>query len=396
MDFDEVFSFKNYYKASRKCRLGVSWKASVQRYLMHELRNVSVTLRKHRSRTYKERPFTEFTKCENKKVRKITKCYIDDRPTQKCLTEECLLKALRPSLIYDNGACLKCKGIDFAKQRLHCHLERYYRQHHTNQGYALLFDFKSYFASIPHKLLVEKVSKYIKDKHLISLYEQLVNDHKGEVGLGLGSQISQISAIFYPNKIDHRIKEQMHIKHYVRYMDDGVLIHESKEHLQKCLAELRELCAELKITLNEKKTQIADIRHGFNFLQRFWFVTDTGKVIEKASKASIVRERRKLKKLDKHKVSLASFDQSFNSWRGSLVRCNSHNQLRRMQVLYEEIRKRIVMEEFLSLLNKYTNDFEKGEFGFDEYVDYLTAILPDKELAVKVGKLLKEKRKLLD
>ena len=123
-------------------------------------------------------------------------------------------------------------------------------------------------------------------------------------------------------------------------MDDGVLIHEDKEHLNECLTELREMCAELQIKLNDKKTQIASIHNGFAFLQRFWFVTDSGKVVEKASKASIIRERRKLKKMAKHRVSAGSIALSFNSWRGSLIRCNSHNQLRRIQFLYNNILKR--------------------------------------------------------
>ena len=70
---------------------------------------------------------------------------------------------------------------------------------------------------------------------------RLVNgfiDDFGEVGLGLGSQISQVSALMYPNKLDHYIKEELRIQAYGRYMDDGYLVHESKEHLQHCLQEI--------------------------------------------------------------------------------------------------------------------------------------------------------------
>lgn len=47
------------------------------------------------------------------------------------------------------------------------------------------------------------------------------------------------------------------------------------------------------------------------------------------------------------------------------------------------------MEEFLTLLAKYTDSYENGEYGLAEYIDNLTAILPDKELAVRVNKILK-------
>lgn len=47
------------------------------------------------------------------------------------------------------------------------------------------------------------------------------------------------------------------------------------------------------------------------------------------------------------------------------------------------------MEEFLTLLTKYTDSFEGGEYGLNEYIDNLTAILPNEELAKRVNKILK-------
>lgn len=42
-----------------------------------------------------------------------------------------------------------------------------------------------------------------------------------------------------PNKLDHFIKEKLGIKGYARYMDDGYLIHPSKEYLKECLTRRR-------------------------------------------------------------------------------------------------------------------------------------------------------------
>ena len=44
--------------------------------------------------------------------------------------------------------------------------------------------------------------------------------------------------------MDRLVKERMRIKHYVRYMDDGVLVHESKEYLNEVLARMREKAKE--------------------------------------------------------------------------------------------------------------------------------------------------------
>jgi len=54
----------------------------------------------------------------------------------------------------------------------------------------------------------------------------------GNKGLGLGSQVSQISAVFYPNSVDHFIKDKLGIKTYGRYMDDGYIIHNNIKELK--------------------------------------------------------------------------------------------------------------------------------------------------------------------
>lgn len=54
--------------------------------------------------------------------------------------------------------------------------------------------------------------------------------------MGLGSQVTQLIQLAVLDDLDHIIKEKFKIKHYVRYMDDFILIHESKEYLEECRA----------------------------------------------------------------------------------------------------------------------------------------------------------------
>ena len=44
---------------------------------------------------------------------------------------------------------------------------------------------------------------------------------------------SQVLAVFYLNDMDHFIKNELHIKGVIRYQDDFLLFHESKEYLKK-------------------------------------------------------------------------------------------------------------------------------------------------------------------
>lgn len=79
----------------------------------------------------------------------------------------------------------------------------------------------------------------------------------GDIGLGIGSQISQVLALASANELDHFVKEKLHIKYYGRYMDDGYLIHRDKKYLAHCLEEIQAVCDKLGIVLNRKKTKIA-------------------------------------------------------------------------------------------------------------------------------------------
>ena len=68
------------------------------------------------------------------------------------------------------------------------------------------------------------------------------------------------------NDIDHYIKEKLHIKYYIRYMDDFILFHESRTYLQFCLKEIERKLDEVRLHLNNK-TQLIEIHQGFNFFR---------------------------------------------------------------------------------------------------------------------------------
>ena len=124
-------------------------------------------------------------------------------------------------------------------------------------------------------------------------------------------------------------------------MDDGYLIHESKEYLQECLWDLRQICDLLGIVLNEKKTQIVKLSHGFTWLKCRFYLTNTGKVVQKIYKKSVVRQRRKLKALrrlfDLGKLSLEDVYTSFQSWRAYAMHFDAWHTINNMTVLYNRL-----------------------------------------------------------
>lgn len=337
--FDDVFSYENLYESYLRCRKRVGWKASTQKYITQAPLNVYRTKKQLDEGKYKSQGFHEFTLYERGKKRQIRSVKIEERIVQRCLCEHVLTQMIENTFIYDNGASLKGKGYHFAINRITRHLQYHYRKH-GNDGYILLFDFSKFFDHVSHKVVKEILHKNIEDEKIISLIEHFINCF-GKQGMGLGSQISQSLALASVNKLDHAIKEKMKIKCYGRYMDDGYLIHHDKEYLKYCLKEIKKMCDELGIILNEKKTMIVKLSHGFAWLKCRFFLTDTGKVIKKINKKSITRERRKLKNLkrllDAGKIKEADAQAAFQSWKAYANHFNAYHTIKNMEELYNKL-----------------------------------------------------------
>lgn len=342
MSYDEVFTFDNLYHSYKMCCKGVGWKASTHKYKANDLLNVNITYKALKTKTFKSKGFYEFDIVERGKPRHIQSVHISERVVQRCLCDYALVPLLSRSFIYDNSACLKNKGIDFALDRMNCHLQRYYRKY-GNKGYALVFDFSKYFDNINHQKLIELLDTKVEDRDMFNLLAMLINDFGGEKGLGLGSQISQICALTYPSTLDHYIKEKLRIKFYARYMDDGYLIHPDKDYLKYCLTKITEICNDLGIKLNTKKTQIVRLERGINFLKTRFILTDTGKVIRKPYKKGITKMRRKLKIfrswVDSGKMTPEEVEMSYRSWQGHIQKYNSYKTIQSMDKLYRELFK---------------------------------------------------------
>lgn len=163
----------------------------------------------------------------------------------------------------------------------------------------------------------------------------------GDKGLGLGSPISQTFALASANRLDHFVKEVLQIRGYGRYMDDGYLIHESKEYLQECLEKIKQVCTVLEITLHEKKTQIIKLSHGFTYLKARLYLTGTGKVVRKIHRQSVTRQRRKLKKLarclEAGMITHEDVFTSFQSWRAYAQIFDAWNTIQSMEGLFNRL-----------------------------------------------------------
>ena len=138
--FDRLTDLDNLYNSFMNCKKGVDWKESVQRYESNLLQNINTLRKALLDGTYRQKAFYEFDINERGKPRHIKSMHISDRVLQRALCDYVLNPVLFKNLIYDNGASVKGKGIEFSRKRLKVHLQRYYRKH-GNKGWVLKIDF---------------------------------------------------------------------------------------------------------------------------------------------------------------------------------------------------------------------------------------------------------------
>lgn len=312
--------FENLYNAMNVCKTNVMWKDSVAGWVKNGLINCAKLESQLQNNTYSIDKYSRFTIYEPKQ-REIVSTRFKDRVFQRSLCENYLTEQISKSFVYDNGACLRGKGTEFTRSRLIAHIQKFYRKHGRN-GYVLKCDISNFFGSTPHSVVKEKVRKLCDDDWAYSEVCRIVDSFGTEdnphVGMGLGSQITQLCQLAVLNDIDHGIKERKRIKHYSRYMDDFVLIHESKEVLKDCLQYIREELEAMGLKLSDKKTQIFPITQPIHFLGYSFRLTETGKVVKKVLPKKVSHERRKLKRMvglvNDGRITRDKVNQCFASW----------------------------------------------------------------------------------
>ena len=384
-DYHPLADANNLYDAFKSARKGSHWKAQVQRFrwdvgieirkLQKELDN---SFRGIREGAYKLSPYSKFFVNERGKTRAITALGMRDRVVKHVLNDLYLIPHIRPKLIYDNGASLKDKGVSFTRGRLLAHLEKFFRETGSNDGFIMSMDFSGFYDNIDHNCAKWTVRQYETDKFVIFQTDKAIDSYKVDVSymtdeeyqlalnekfsmveyrkehlhenrgkkylyrsLSVGDQTSQIIAITFPTPIDKLVKIVNGCKYYGRYMDDLYIIAQTKEELLHLKDQIENTAKQLKIIINPKKTKITKLSRTFTFLQFKYFLTDTGHVVIRINPKTLTRMKRKLKKLkglvDKGETTLSKVEEMFRSWSAAYWPYMSKKQRETIVSLYRQL-----------------------------------------------------------
>jgi RNA-directed DNA polymerase len=145
------------------------------------------------------------------------------------------------------------------------------------EGYTYVVDadLQSYFDTIPHERLMQRVEERISDGRILDLLRSwLAQDIMRDMerwtptqGTPQGAVISPLLANVYLHPLDARMAALGY--RMVRYADDFVVLCKSREEAEAALAQVRAFASDNGLRLHPDKTHVGDCRklgEGFDFL----------------------------------------------------------------------------------------------------------------------------------
>lgn len=331
MNQEEITGFDAIYTSGLKTRQGVSWKPTVKKFNLNNIEETIKIVDDFRNGTWKDgkpKPI----QITYPKPRDGLSIPYRDRIYQRSLNDVALYPMVTRSFIFANAACQKGKGPEFTRELVRRYLWGFYRKYGL-EGYLLQIDIHGYYPNMRHDVTKDTFKKHTPKMIHEMASNVLDHQYEGDVGYNPGSQMVQIAGIADLNELDHIIKEKLHHKLYIRYMDDLWILHQSRDYLVETLTTICDYLSSIGFTVSEKKTHITSLTNGFMFLGFWCRVTPSGKVLMALDSSNIKHERRKLKKMnDKVKsgeMRPEKFSECYGSWKAHVKHGNTNKLLHR-------------------------------------------------------------------
>lgn len=230
------------------------------------------------------------------------------------------------TFIHDSYASRHGKGTHAAIRR--------YQQFAGQNRYVLKCDVRRFFPSIDHEILKHRLARKIKDPSVLQLADLIIDNSNRQVavpgyfpgddlyteserrkGLPIGNQTSQFFGNVYLNALDHFVKEELQCVCYLRYVDDFVVLDNSRTRLREVRDEIEQYLHSQRLWLHPTKRVISPTADGLRFLgfrvwpDRVWFNADY-----------VRKTRRRLKRMAHEfaagETNLDDVRQRIHSWLG--------------------------------------------------------------------------------
>ncbi|MFA5029742.1 MAG: reverse transcriptase/maturase family protein [Patescibacteria group bacterium] len=357
--FEDIISLDNLLLAWQEFRRGKRQKADVQRFEFSLMDNLIALHHDLANGNYRHGGYKSFNICDPK-PRNIHKASVRDR-----LVHHAVYRQLYPyfdrKFIADSHSCRLNKGTHKALNRFRKFAYQV-SQNNSRTCWILKGDIKKFFASVGHWILKDILARQINDQKILNLLEEIIDSFisfpllskegrgevmkssvllesskppltppwkGGELGLPLGNLTSQLLVNIYLNEFDQFIKQQLKIKHYLRYCDDFVVFSENRGYLENIIKLIAGfLLNKLKLTLHPDKIFIKTLNSGLDSLG--WVHFFDHRVLRAKAK------RRMFKRIKNNPKA-----ETVNSYLGLLKHGNSYKIRQRITNCLSDITQRI-------------------------------------------------------
>ena len=330
--YPKIYSLGNLFLAYQKARKGKTKKNYVKEFEENLFENIKKLQLELKLQIYSPKPIKTFI-IRDPKTRKISKSSFRDR-----IIHHALCNLIEPifekTFIYDSCANRKNKGTLFAIRRFES-FQRKITKNLSSKAYCLKADIKHYFQEVNREVLLNIIRRKIKCQETIRLIELILNNFDRIKGMPLGNLTSQFFANVYLHELDYFVKHKLKVKYYIRYVDDFVILHKSKEQLIKCKEDIQEFLKEnLKLELHPDKSRIVNLSKGVDFvgLRNFYHYRllrkRNRKIAKKRFKDIIIKNSLKEKKIEKFQGwnAYAKWANTFYLRKNILKKLNKPNQ----------------------------------------------------------------------
>lgn len=313
--FEKICDIENIYTAIRNAARGKKHRKTVAYVLDNQEKAARLIQEMLVNKTYKPKPYRTFE--------------IKDGPRQKTRTIFCpayfhdqiihwaLMQIIEPVLM--RGMYKFCcgsipnRGVHYGKR----YLEKWIKRDRKHTKYCLKLDIKKYYPHIDKDVLKSKFRKKIKDASVLWLIDCIIDSHAE--GLPIGNFTSQWWANFYLQDLDHFIKEELHTKYYLRYMDDMTLFSNNKKQLHKARKAISEFIKPMGLTLKENWQVFRVDKRPIDFLgYKFYRYKTT------LRRKNCLRIRRRVKRANKKERPSLSDARAIISYLGWIKHSNSY------------------------------------------------------------------------
>jgi len=269
--FENIISLENLFSAWDKFKSDKQKKQDVQRFEWQLEQNIFQLHRDLEYQKYKHGAYTSFY-IHDPKQRHIHKATVRDRVLHHAVFKA-LSPVFEPTFIPNSLSCRigkgTHKGIDILEKAL-----RQISKNNFKPCFVLKCDIRKFFETIDHRILLNIISKRIKDEKAVWLIEEIIESFSSKYstifeskGVPIGNLTSQLFANVYLNEFDQFVKQELKIKNYLRYTDDFIIVAGNKSDLENLIALICSfLLNKLALELHPKKVIIRKFHQGIDFL----------------------------------------------------------------------------------------------------------------------------------